>query len=82
MIKAIARYRASVGRLQLAPAMNRVSEDDAGELDVVMPAHDDCKGMDETTDLLGSPTNAERLLRAIASLKGFAGRESDILPCE
>lgn len=82
MIKLNARLTSSVGGAQLASTMNRVSEDGAGEPDVVMPAHDNCKAIEETTSLLGSPANAQRLLSSIANLNSLGGHKSDLLPCD
>ncbi|MCP9823782.1 hypothetical protein KBZ22_14135, partial [Cyanobium sp. L1E-Cus] len=39
------------------------------------------RGEEETTFLLRSPANAQRLLRSIACLNSGGGEEHDLLPC-
>ena len=79
----------SAARAQLAGTMNRVCEDHEpvvitrrGEPAVVMLSLEDYKAMEETTYLLRSPVNAQRLLRAIDSLNRGGGEERDLLPCD
>ena len=79
----------SAARAQLAGTMNRVCEDHEpvvitrrGEPAVVMLSLEDYKAMEETTYLLRSPANAQRLLRAIDSLNRGGGEERDLLPCD
>ena len=43
---------------------------------------EDYKAMEETTYLLGSPANAQRLLRSIASLNSGGGEDHELLPCD
>ena len=40
------------------------------------------RGEEETTFLLRSPANAQRLLRSIACLNSGGGEEHDLLPCD
>ena len=79
----------SAARAQLAGTMNRVCEDHEpvvitrrGEPAVVMLSLEDYKAMEETTYLLRSPANAQRLLSAIGSLNSGGGEEHDLLPCD
>jgi antitoxin YefM len=46
---------------------------------VVVMAEDEYNGWMETIHLLGSPTNAERLLKSIAELDAGKGQEHDLI---
>jgi len=78
----------STARAQLAGTMNKVCEDHEpvvitrrGEPSVVMLSPEDDKAMEETSYLLRSPANAQRLLRSIASLNSGGGEEhNDAMP--
>ena len=79
----------STARAHLAGTMNKVCENHEpvvitrrGEPAVVMLSLADYKAMEETTFLLRSPANAQRLLRSIASLSSGGGEEHDLLPCD
>ena len=79
----------STARAQLAGTMNKVCEDHEpvvitrrGEPSVVMLSLEDYKAMEETSYLLRSPANAQRLLGSIASLNSGGGEEHNLLPCD
>ena len=79
----------STARAHLAGTMNKVCENHEpvvitrrGEPAVVMLSLADYKAMEETTFLLRSPANAQRLLRSIACLNSGGGEEHDLLPCD
>jgi antitoxin YefM len=79
----------TTARAQLAGTMNKVCEDHEpvvitrrGEPSVVMLSLEDYKAMEETSYLLRSPANAQRLLRSIASLNSGGGEEHNLLPCD
>ncbi len=70
----------SSARAHLAGTMSKVCENNEsvvitrhGEPAVVMLSLADYKSMEETTHLLRSPANAQRLLRSIASLSSSGG---------
>jgi antitoxin YefM len=77
----------SAARANLAKTMDRVCEDHEpliitrnGEQSVVMLSLEDYKALEETAFLLRSPTNAKRLLSAVAQLAEGKGVEREILP--
>jgi antitoxin YefM len=77
----------SAARANLAKTMDRVCEDHEpliitrnGEQSVVMLSLADYKALEETAFLLRSPTNAKRLLSAVAQLAEGKGVEREILP--
>lgn len=79
----------STARAHLAGTMNQVCEDHEpvvitrrGEPAVVMLSLEDYKAMEETSYLLRSPANAQRLMRSITSLNSNQGEEHDLLPCD
>ena len=79
----------STARAQLAGTMNQVCEDHEpvvitrrGEPAVVMLSLEDYKALEETSYLLRSPENAQRLMRSIASLNSGQGEEHTLLPCD
>ncbi|MCP9774049.1 type II toxin-antitoxin system prevent-host-death family antitoxin [Cyanobium sp. HWJ4-Hawea] len=79
----------SMARAQLAGTMNKVCEDHEpvvitrrGEPAVVMLSLEDYRAMEETTYLLRSPANAQRLLSSIASLNSGGGEDHALLPCD
>lgn len=73
-------------RRNLATHLDRV-ENDRVELVVTRQNHEDLvilplaelEGMRETMHLLGSPTNAQRLLKGIAELDAGKGVERDLI---
>ncbi|MDO9596210.1 MAG: type II toxin-antitoxin system prevent-host-death family antitoxin [Azoarcus sp.] len=72
----------TTARANLAKTMDRVCEDHEpliitrnGEQSVVMLSLDDYKSLEETAYLLRTPTNARRLLAAIAQLHAGHGTE-------
>jgi antitoxin YefM len=71
----------STARAKLADTMNRVCEDHepiiitrSGQQAVVMMSLDDFKALEETSYLLRSPKNAQRLLESIAALESGKGK--------
>jgi antitoxin YefM len=73
-------------RAKLKEVMDRVVEDHAPVVitrqkaePVVMVSLADWNAMEETTYLLSSPKNAERLAAAIAQLDGGAAAERDLI---
>ena len=76
----------SAARANLAKTMDRVCDDHEpliitrnGEQSVVMLSLEDYKALEETSYLLRSPTNARRLLAAVAQLADGKGTER-VLP--
>jgi antitoxin YefM len=65
----------STARAHLAGTMNKVCENHE-------PVVITSRGEKETTFLLRSPANAQRLLRSIACLNSGGGEEHDLLPCD
>lgn len=72
----------SSARANLAKTMDRVCEDHEpliitrnGEQSVVMLSLEDFKALEETAYLLRNPTNAKRLLNAVAQLAAGKGLE-------
>jgi len=70
----------STARAKLADTMDRVCEDHEpiiitrnGQQSVVMMSLDDFKSLEETSYLLRSPKNTQRLLESIASLEAGKG---------
>ncbi len=70
----------STARAKLADTMDRVCEDHEpiiitrnGQQSVVMMSLDDFKALEETSYLLRSPKNTQRLLESIASLEAGKG---------
>lgn len=71
----------STARAKLAHTMDRVCEDHEpiiitrnGQQSVVMMSLDDFKALEETSYLLRSPKNAQRLLESIAALGSGKGK--------
>lgn len=71
----------STARAKLADTMDRVCNDHEpiiitrnGQQAVVMMALDDFKALEETSYLLRSPKNAQRLLESIAALESGKGK--------
>ena len=71
----------SAARAKLADTMDRVCDDHepiiitrSGEQSVVMLSLDDFKSLEETSYLLRSPKNAQRLLESIAALETGKGK--------
>ena len=71
----------SAARADLANTMDRVCEDHEpiiitrnGEQAVVMISLEDYKSLEETSYLLRSPKNAQRLLESIAELEAGKGK--------
>ncbi len=72
----------SAARANLAHTMDRVCNDHepiiitrGSQQAVVMMALDDFKALEETSYLLRSPKNAQRLLESIAALQSGKGRQ-------
>lgn len=72
-------------RANLADTMDRVCNDHEaiiitrnGEQSVVMLSLEDFKAMEETTYLLRNPTNAQRLMSAVAQLGAGKGVEKKL----
>ena len=65
----------STARAHLAGTMNKVCENHE-------PVVITRRGEEETTFLLRSAANAQRLLRSIACLNSGGGEEHDLLPCD
>ena len=75
----------SAARAKLADTMDRVCGDHEpiiitrnGQQAVVMMALDDFKALEETSYLLRSPKNAQRLLEGIAALESGKGKERNL----
>ncbi|GAB2615259.1 type II toxin-antitoxin system Phd/YefM family antitoxin [Novilysobacter erysipheiresistens] len=75
----------SAARAKLADTMDRVCGDHepiiitrSGQQAVVMMALDDFKALEETSYLLRSPKNAQRLLEGIAALESGKGKERNL----
>ncbi|MBB5206701.1 type II toxin-antitoxin system prevent-host-death family antitoxin [Chiayiivirga flava] len=75
----------STARAKLADTMDRVCNDHEpviitrnGQQAVVMMALDDYKALEETSYLLRSPRNAQRLLESIAALQSGKGKERSL----
>lgn len=75
----------SAARAKLANTMDRVCDDHepviitrSGQRAVVMMALDDFKSLEETSYLLRSPRNAQRLLESIAALESGKGKERSL----
>lgn len=71
----------STARARLADTMDRVCDDHepiiitrSGQQAVVMMSLDDFKALEETSYLLRSPKNAQRLLESIAALESGKGK--------
>jgi antitoxin YefM len=71
----------SAARAKLADTMDRVCDDHepiiitrSGQQAVVMLSLDDFKSLEETSYLLRSPKNAQRLLESIAALGAGKGK--------
>lgn len=71
----------STARAKLADTMDRVCDDHepiiitrGGEQAVVMMSLDDYNALEETSYLLRSPKNAQRLLEGIAALESGKGK--------
>jgi antitoxin YefM len=71
----------SAARANLADTMDRVCDDHepviitrSGQQAVVMLSLDDFKSLEETSYLLRSPKNAQRLLESIAALEAGKGK--------
>jgi antitoxin YefM len=74
-------------RAKLADTMDQVCNDHepviitrSGRQAVVMISLDDYKALEETSYLLRSPKNAQRLLAAIADLENGKGQEHILVP--
>ncbi|OYT93823.1 MAG: type II toxin-antitoxin system prevent-host-death family antitoxin [Burkholderiales bacterium PBB3] len=77
----------SSARANLASTMDRVCNDHEaliitrnGEQSVVMLSLEDFQAMQETTYLLRNPTNAKRLMSAVAQLSAGQGVERELAP--
>jgi len=77
----------STARANLATVMDRVCDDHEpliitrnGQQSVVMLSLEDYKALEETAYLLRSPTNARRLLDAVAQLATGQGTERELVP--
>ena len=75
----------TTARAKLADTMDRVCDDHepiiitrSGQQAVVMMSLDDFKALEETSYLLRSPKNAQRLLASIASLETGKGKEQQL----
>lgn len=75
----------TTARANLATTMDRVCSDHEaliitrnGEQSVVMLSLEDFKALEETAYLLRTPTNAKRLLSAIAQLNAGKGVEQNL----
>lgn len=76
----------SEARANLSSLMDKVNDDHApmlvtrqGGRPVVVMRLDDFTAWEETTYLLRSPANAQRLMQAIAALDGGAGQVRDLV---
>ena len=76
----------SAARAKLADTMDRVCDDHepiiitrSGEQSVVMLSLDDFKSLEETSYLLRSPKNAQRLLESIAALEAGKGKTRSLV---
>ena len=77
----------SSARANLARTMDRVCDDHealiitrSGEQSVVMLSLEDYQALEETAYLLRNPTNAKRLLSAVAQLSAGKGVERKLAP--
>lgn len=75
----------TTARAKLADTMDQVCNDHepiiitrGGQQAVVMMSLDDFKALEETSYLLRSPKNAQRLLESIASLEAGKGKEQKL----
>jgi antitoxin YefM len=75
----------STARAKLADTMDRVCDDHepiiitrSGQQAVVMLSLDDFKSLEETSHLLRSPRNAQRLLESIAALEAGKGKTRNL----
>jgi antitoxin YefM len=75
----------STARAKLADTMDRVCDDHepiiitrSGQQAVVMLSLDDFKSLEETSYLLRSPKNAQRLLESIAALETGKGKTRNL----
>jgi antitoxin YefM len=75
----------SAARASLATTMDKVCQDHepliitrAGQQSVVMLSLDDFKSLEETSYLLRSPENANRLLSAVTALSKGKGKERQL----
>lgn len=75
----------STARAKLADTMDRVCDDHEpiiitrnGEQAVVMMSLEDFKSLEETSCLLRSPKNAQRLLDSIAALESGKGKARNL----
>lgn len=75
----------STARANLADTMDRVCDDHepviitrGGEQAVVMLSLEDFKSLEETSYLLRSPKNAQRLLESIAALEAGKGKSRSL----
>jgi antitoxin YefM len=75
----------STARAKLADTMDRVCDDHepiiitrSGQQAVVMLSLDDFKSLEETSYLLRSPKNAQRLLASIAALETGKGKPRNL----
>lgn len=75
----------STARAKLADTMDRVCEDHEpiiitrnSEQSVVMMSLEDYKALEETSYLLRSPRNAQRLLESIAALESGKGKAKSL----
>ena len=75
----------STARANLADTMDRVCDDHepiiitrSGQQAVVMLSLDDFKSLEETSYLLRSPKNAQRLLESIAALETGKGKTRNL----
>jgi len=76
----------STARANLAGVMNRVCEDHEpmiitrnGDQSVVMLSLEDYKALEETAYLLRTPSNARRLLSAVAQLNAGKGAQRELI---
>ena len=76
----------SEARTKLADTINRVCEDHSpvsitkkNDKSVVMISLDDYEAMEQTTYLLRSPKNAQRLLESIRELESGKGRVKELI---
>ncbi len=75
----------SAARANLADTMDRVCDDHepiiitrSGQQAVVMVSLEDFKSLEETSYLLRSPKNAQRLLESIAALEAGKGKSRSL----
>lgn len=77
----------STARARLADTMDRVCDDHEpviitrnGQQAVVMMSLEDYKSLEETSYLLRSPKNTQRLLQSIAALESGEGTPRSLVP--